>query len=75
MFLTELLFLWETQIQTVKYGLNDTKRIKINKLIDSLLIYTLWYEISNNFDAQRDFGKNFVTKKLLLSYILNLSAL
>ena len=43
--------------------------------IDTLIIYTLWYEFQNDFDAQRDFGKNFVTKKLLLSYILNLSAL
>ena len=24
MYLTELLFLWQTQIQTIKYGLNDT---------------------------------------------------
>ena len=25
--------------------------------IDTLLIYTLWYEFSNNFDVQSDFGK------------------
>ena len=35
MYLTELLFLWQTQIQTMKYGLNDTKRIK--SYIDTLL--------------------------------------
>ena len=33
--------------------------------IDTLLIYTLWYESSNDFDAQSDFGKFFVTKNLL----------
>ena len=31
--------------------------------------------IQNFFYDQSDFGKNFVTKKLLLSYIFNLSAL
>ena len=41
--------------------------------IDTLI--TLWYEFKNDFDAQGDFGKKFVTKKLLLSYILNLSTL
>ena len=35
----------------------------------------LWLLDEYNIDAQRDFGKIFVTKKLLLSYILNLSAL
>ena len=54
---------------TMSYGL---KRKNFN---DTLIIYTLWYEFQNDFDAQSDFGKNFVTKKLLLSYILNLSAL
>ena len=43
--------------------------------MNNLLKYILWYEICNDFDAQSDFGKNFVTKKWLLSYILNLSAL
>ena len=43
--------------------------------IYTLIIYTLWYEFYNDFDAKRDFGKIFVTKKLLLYYILNLSAL
>ena len=43
--------------------------------IDNLIIYTLWYEFQDNFDAQSDFGKIFVTRKLLLSYILNLGAL
>ena len=43
--------------------------------IDTLIIYTLWFEFQNDFAAQSDFGKNFVTKKLLLSSILNLSSL
>ena len=30
---------------------------------DTLLIYTLWCEFSNDSDAQSDFGKNFVKKK------------
>ena len=33
----------------------------------------LWYEFSNNLDSQRDFGKIFVWKKLVLGSILNLS--
>ena len=33
--------------------------------IDILLIYTLRYEFSSDFDAKSNFGKNFVTKKLL----------
>ena len=36
--------------------------------IDTLTIYTLWYESLNDCDAHSDFGKNFVTKKLLLHY-------
>ena len=28
MYVSELLFLWQTQIQTIEYGLNDAKRIK-----------------------------------------------
>ena len=31
--------------------------------IDTLLMHTLRYEFSNDFDAQRYFGKIFVTKK------------
>ena len=31
------------------------------------MIYTLRHELLTNFDAQRDFGKNFVTKNLLSS--------
>ena len=31
--------------------------------MDTLIIYTLWYEFLNDFDAQRDFGKRFETKK------------
>ena len=29
------------------------------------LIYTLWYEFLNNLDAQSDFHKKIVTKKLV----------
>ena len=36
-----------------------------------LIICTLWYEFKNNFDAQSDFGKNFVTKSY--SYLTFLS--
>ena len=43
--------------------------------LDNLIIYTPWYEFLNDFDAQSEFGKIVVTKKLLLSYILYLSAL
>ena len=32
-------------------------------MIDILLKYILWYEFLNDLDAQRDFDKNFVTKK------------
>ena len=46
------------QIQTIKYGLNYTKTDKKETgYNDTLLIYTLWYEFSNGFDAQCDFGK------------------
>ena len=48
----------------------DTDK-KERTYIDTIIIYTLWYEFQNDFDAQSDFGKNFVTKKLLLSYILD----
>ena len=30
--------------------------------IDTLLIYTLWYEFSNDFETQSNFRKGFVTK-------------
>ena len=46
-------FLWQTQIQTIKYGLND----KETSYIDTELIYTLWYEFSNVYVAQSDLGK------------------
>ena len=34
-------------------------------MIDILLQYILWYESLNDLDAQRDFDKDFVTKKLV----------
>jgi len=66
-------FLWQTQIQTIKYDLNDTKRIKKKPV--TLILYTLRYEFSNDFDAQSDFGNFFVTKNLLTWTILILSML
>ena len=32
-------------------------------MIDILLKYILWYECSNDLDAQTDFDKNIVTRK------------
>ena len=57
--------MWQKQIQTIEYGLDDTIRIKKKGVTytDTLLIYTLWCEFSNDSDAQSDFGKNFVKKK------------
>ena len=55
------------QIKTTEYGFNEE-----SSFVDSIVIYTLWYEISNNFDGQSDFGKIFVTKILVhcLKYAL-----
>ena len=76
-YLTDQLFC-EKQIQMIKYGLNEKERT----YIDALLIYTLWYEFSHDLDAQSDFGKIFVKKKLVprnhsylkyaLAYLINL---
>ena len=35
------------------------------QMIDILLKYILWYEFLNNLDAQSDFDKNIVTKRLV----------
>ena len=43
------------------YHLDKKKEVTY---IDTLLIYTLWYDFSNDFDAQSDFGKYFSQKKL-----------
>ena len=58
--------LWQTQIQMLEYGLNDTIRFRQNErnYIDTLLIYTLWYDFSNDYDAYTNFDHIFVTKKL-----------
>ena len=38
-----VIFLWQTQIQTIRYGFNAAKRIKKEtSYIDTLLIYTFW---------------------------------
>ena len=34
-------------------------------MINILLLYILSYEFSNDLDAQNDFDKNFVTKKVV----------
>ena len=67
-------FLWQTQIQTTKYGIYDMIRIK-RIYFDILVIYSLWHEFENYFDAQSDFGKKFLTKNLLTWTILILSIL
>ena len=38
---------------------NSYQRVQV---INILLKYILWYEFSNDLDAQRDFEKSFVTK-------------
>ena len=43
---------------------------KETSCIDTLLIYTLRSEFANDFDAQSDFGKIFVTQNLLTWTIL-----
>ena len=48
---------------------------KETSYIDALLLYTLQYEFSNDFDAQSDFGKIFVTKLFTSFNILILSIL
>ena len=48
---------------------------RIYKYIDTLLIYTFSSDFLNNFDAQNDLGKIFVTKNLLTWTILILSML
>ena len=54
-------FLWQTQIQTIKYGLNDIKRIKKPTYIDAFshLHPLIW--IFKQFDAQSDFV-NFLSQ-------------
>ena len=34
-------------------------------MIDILLKYIIWYEFLDDLDAQSDFDKDFVTKKLV----------
>ena len=70
-----MLFLWQTQIQTIEiieYGLNDAIQIKKKQLkyIATLLIYTPWYEFQTILMTTNDFGRIFVTKKLLPCNIL-----
>ena len=53
--------LWKTQIQTTRYDLDKKEIIHV----DTFLIYTLLDDFLNDFDAQSDFGKRFVTKMLV----------
>ena len=46
-------FLWQTPIQTIEE----------DSFINISLIYTLWYELSSNLDARRDFWQNIYYKK------------
>ena len=44
-------------------SLNDTTQDKKERShIDTLLIYALWYEFSNDFEAQSEFGKKMSQK-------------
>ena len=58
-------FLWQTQIQTIEYGLNDTIRITKNEVI--LMLYTF---TPSDFNAQNDFDKNFA--RITLGFLINL---
>ena len=58
-----VIFLWQTQIQTIKYCPNAAK-----SYIDTLLIYTFWYEFSNVFVAQSDFDKKNLKKTTHLDH-------
>ena len=51
MFLTESLFCEKKQIQTIRYGLNDSKRIKKKQ------VTLKFYSFSSDFNVQSDFGK------------------
>ena len=55
MYLTELLFCDKRKF----------KRLDMAFDIDTLLIYTLWYEFSNDFDARSNFSKKIVREKLV----------
>ena len=55
-------FLWQTQIQKIEYGLNDTIRMKKKEVTlypftpSDMSFWTIW------MPDQSEFGKNFVTK-------------
>ena len=54
------------QIQTIKYGLNDAKRIKKKQVTLILYSFTPSDEFSKVFVAQSDYGKKKIfTKKQL----------
>ena len=75
MYLTYQLFLIKANSNDF-IGLNDTIQIKKERShTDTLLIYTLWYELSNDFEAQSEFGKCHKKADPLAGTILILSML
>ena len=62
MYLTELLFLSKMQIQTIKYGRNDTKRIK--KKLVTLILYS-FTPFDMNFQTIVIWAKKIVREKLV----------
>ena len=51
-------FLWHL---TIEYGPKSYDKDKKDRtFIDTLLVYTLWYDFWNDFDAQSDFTKKLV---------------
>ena len=57
-------FLWQTQIQTIECGLNDTKRITKNQVTLILYSSTPSDMIFKHFGAQSDFGKKKKSQKI-----------
>ena len=48
----------------IKYGINDTKKIK-QRQVKLTLAFTCFTDFQTFFVAQKDFGKNEITKNLL----------
>ena len=73
MYLTELLFCDKRKVKTIISGLNDTKRAKKKQVTLILVLFTP--SDLNDFEAQIDFGKNFVATNIPTLTILILSML
>ena len=65
-YLSELLFCDKHRFKQLNMALMIGNGQKETGYIDNLLIYTLWYELSNVFVALSDFGKKEFTKNLLI---------